>query len=83
MPDETIGTMMYDGMPTFALDPRSGRQEMIRSSAPPDHTDRCNDGCRPDHLYDNGHGGPSEAPRIKSRGGDKYRFQDPIGSRDQ
>jgi len=73
MPDETIGTMLYDCMPTFALDPRSGREEMIRSSAPPDDTDRCNDGCRPDRPYDNGHGGPSEAPGIKSRGCKKYR----------
>ena len=72
MPDETIGTMLYDCMPTFALDPRSGRQEMIRSSAPP-NTNRCNHGCRPERPYDNGHGGPSEAPGIKSRGCKKYR----------
>jgi hypothetical protein len=56
---------------------------MIRSSAPPDDNDRCNDGCRPDRLNDHGHGGPSEAPGIKSRGCKKYRFQDPIASRDQ
>src|SRR5580765_1932120 len=83
MPDETIGTMLYDRMPTFALDPRSGRQEMIRSSAPIHDTDRCNGGCRPDRPYDHGHGGPSEAPGIKSRGCKKYRFQDPIAPRDQ
>ena len=33
MPDETIGTVLYDPMPTFALNPRSGRHEMIRCSA--------------------------------------------------
>jgi hypothetical protein len=65
--------MLYDCMPTFALDPRSGRQETIRSAAPPDDSNRRNDGCRPDRPYDNGHGGPSEAPGIKSRGCKKYR----------
>jgi len=73
MPNETIGTILYDGMPTFALDPRAGRQEMIRSTAPPDDTDRCNDGCRPDRPYEKWHGGPSEASGIKSRGCKKYR----------
>jgi hypothetical protein len=68
MPDETIGTMLYDCMPTFALDPRSGRQELIRNSAPPDATNRGDESCVPDRPYDNGHGGPSEAPGIKSRG---------------
>jgi len=56
---------------------------MIRSTAPPDDTDRCNDGCRPDRPYDNGHGGPSEAPGIESRGCNNYEQQDPIASRDQ
>ena len=56
---------------------------MIRSSTPPDDTDHCHDSGRRDHLYDSGHGGPSEAPGIKSRGGKKYRQQDPIASRDQ
>jgi hypothetical protein len=83
MPDEPIGTMLYDCMPPFALDPRSPRQEVIRSSAPIHDADRCNDGCGPARLYDNGHGGPSEAPGIKSRGCNKYRFQDSIASRDQ
>jgi hypothetical protein len=55
---------------------------MIRGSAPIDDTDRCNDGCRPDRPYDNGHGGPSEAPGIKRRGCKKYQQQDPIASRD-
>ena len=40
---------------------------MIRSAAPPDDSNRRNDGCRPDRPYDKGHGGPSEAPGIKSR----------------
>jgi hypothetical protein len=75
--------MLYDCMPTFALDPRFVRQEMIRSAAPPDGSNRRNDGCRPDRPYDNGHGGPSEAPGIKSRGCKKYRVQDPTASRDQ
>jgi hypothetical protein len=83
MPDETIGTMLHDDMSTLALDPRSGRQEMIRGSAPPDDADRYDNGGRPDRLYDNGHRGPSEAPGIKGRSYKKYRFQDPIASRDQ
>jgi hypothetical protein len=73
MPDETIGTMLYDCVATFALDPGSARQETIRLAAPPDDSNRCNDGCRPDRLYDNGHAGPSEAPGIKSRGCKKYQ----------
>ena len=73
MPDETIGTMLYDCLATFALDPRAGRQETIRSSAPVDDTDRRHDGGRPDRPYDRGDGGPSEAPGIKCRGGNKYQ----------
>jgi len=83
MSNETIGTMLHDGVPTFALDPRSARQEVVGGRAPIHDADRRNEGCRPHRPYGNGHDGPSEAPGIKSRGGEKYQFQDPIVSFDQ
>src|SRR5215472_15160625 len=82
MPNETIGTMLYDCLPAFALDPRIGREETIRSAAPPDHGNRGNDGCRPDRPYERGHGRPSEASGIQSRGCEKDQQDDPIASRD-
>jgi hypothetical protein len=56
---------------------------VIRYTAPPDDTDRCDEGGRPDAPHDRGHGGPPEAPGIKSRGCKKDQQHDPIASRDQ